>query len=94
MICVTSTCFKPIARATTAATVLFAATRAADAAIIQPQQLRWGTTKGEIARSLPGDDLVPSPRYQSNRAILFTALAEPIWPYLAPFGQGRGGPHQ
>lgn len=80
MICVTSTCFKSIARATTAATVLFAATRAAQAAIIQSQPLRWGTTAGEISRSLPGDDLVPSPRYQSNRAITIHASAEPIRP--------------
>lgn len=52
---------------------------------------RWGATLDEIARSLPGDDLVPAPRLSYTRAITIHAPAAAIWPWLAQMGQGRGG---
>jgi hypothetical protein len=52
---------------------------------------RWGATGDEVARTLPGDELVPAPCQGYTRAI--TVRAEPgcVWPWLAQMGQGRGG---
>ena len=38
-----------------------------------PRMNRWGATDAELARSLPGDDLVVQPRIQTNRAITLNA---------------------
>lgn len=51
----------------------------------------WGATEEEIARSLPGDELVPSPKIMYTRAITIQAPAASIWPWLVQMGQGRGG---
>lgn len=40
---------------------------------------------------LPGDDLVPNPRYQSTRAIDIAADPATVWAWLIQIGQGRGG---
>ncbi len=52
---------------------------------------RWGATDEEVARALPGDDLVAAPRMGYTRAITIRAPAVDIWPWLAQIGQGRGG---
>jgi hypothetical protein len=52
---------------------------------------RWGATPEECARSLPGDDLTPSPRLAYTRAITIHAPAAAVWPWLVQMGQGRGG---
>mgnify|MGYP001070883123 CR=1 FL=1 len=52
---------------------------------------RWGATAEELTRSLPGDELAPSPTIRSTRAITIQAPAEQIWPWLVQMGQGRGG---
>jgi hypothetical protein len=48
----------------------------------------WGATNEEIARSLPGDDLVPAPKLDSTQAITIHAPAGRIWPWLAQMGYG------
>lgn len=57
----------------------------------RPWHLRWGATEAEIARTLPGDDLVPRPKQSSTRAITIEAPRWRVWPWLAQLGQGRGG---
>lgn len=52
---------------------------------------RWGATPEEIARSLPGDELVPSPRLTTTRAISIAAPVQIVWSWLVQIGQGRGG---
>jgi hypothetical protein len=60
---------------------------------------RWGATDEEIARSLPGDELVPGPLHRKGsgtpqgytRAITIRARAAAIWPWVVQMGQGRGG---
>jgi hypothetical protein len=49
--------------------------------------LRWGATAEEVARSMPGDLTRPG----STRAITIDAPPAAIWPWLAQWGQGRGG---
>lgn len=52
---------------------------------------QWGVSAGEKDMLLPGDDLVPNPVLESNRAITIHAPAGDIWPWLVQLGQGRGG---
>ncbi len=60
-------------------------------AILRPWHLRWGATREERRKLLPGDDWVLSPRTGSTRALTITAPVERVWPWLAQMGQGRGG---
>ncbi len=48
----------------------------------------WGASDAEIARSLPGDDLIPVSKLDSTHAITAHAPAERIWPWLAQMGYG------
>jgi hypothetical protein len=58
---------------------------------IRPAALRWGATAEEVARSMPGDDLVPSPSFSATRAITIHGRPEDIWPWLVQIGYGRAG---
>ena len=58
---------------------------------LRPWHIRWGATNDEVARPLPGDELVPRPRNWSTRAITIAAPAAAVWPWLMQIGQGRGG---
>jgi hypothetical protein len=58
---------------------------------IRPAALRWGATAAEVARSMPGDDLVPSPSFCATRAITIHGRPEDIWPWLVQIGYGRAG---
>lgn len=52
---------------------------------------RWGATDDELARPLPGDELVKDPKLGYTRAITIEASPQQVWPWLAQIGQGRGG---
>ncbi|MHB1413689.1 MAG: hypothetical protein ACYC1C_00400 [Chloroflexota bacterium] len=60
-------------------------------AAFRPWHRRWGATAEEVARPLPGDDLVDNPNYSSTRALIIAASPETVWPWLVQIGQGRGG---
>ena len=51
----------------------------------------WGVDPAEAARSLAGDDLVPTPTAIETRGITIDAPPEAVWPWLAQMGQDRGG---
>ncbi len=59
--------------------------------VIRPWYLRWGTRDEEVQRTMPGDDLVPQPMYQSTRAMTIHAPASCVWQWLVQLGVGRGG---
>ena len=59
--------------------------------LLRPWQLRWGATDAEVARSLPGDDLVSNPTFNATRAVTVKAPPEKIWPWLVQIGLGRAG---
>ena len=59
--------------------------------IVRPWHLNRGSTKEEVQRSLPGDDLVPDPRFQWNQAITIHAPAAEVWPWLVQIGNQRAG---
>ena len=52
---------------------------------------RHGATDDELARPLPGDELVHESKLGYTRAITIDAPPEQVWPWLVQFGQGRGG---
>jgi hypothetical protein len=56
-----------------------------------PWMDRWGTDDAEIAASLTGDELVPSPRISYTRAITVNAAPEEIYPWIVQLGAERGG---
>ena len=58
---------------------------------IRPAALHWGATAEEVARSIPGDDLVPSPSFCATRAVTIHGRPEDVWPWLVQIGYGRAG---
>lgn len=52
---------------------------------------RWGASDEELRRTLPGDELVPHPRWSYTRAITIRAPRSAVWPWLVQIGQRRGG---
>ncbi len=51
----------------------------------------WGATAAEVGSTMPGDELVPSPRLGYTRAISIDAPPATVWSWLVQIGQGRGG---
>ncbi len=52
---------------------------------------RRGATDDEIRRALPGDDLIPNAKIETNHAITINAPAQAIWPWLVQVGYHRAG---
>ena len=59
--------------------------------IVRPWHLHRGATKDEVQRSLPGDELVPNPKFGWNQAITINAPAAEVWPWLVQIGNQRAG---
>jgi hypothetical protein len=58
---------------------------------IRPWQLRWGVTRAEIERPLPGDDVVPDPSFNATRAVTIHTSAQNIYPWIVQMGMNRAG---
>lgn len=54
--------------------------------VYRPQQLRWGATDEEVARTVPGDEIQPQPIFNATRAVTIDARPEQIWPWLVQIG--------
>jgi len=52
---------------------------------------RWGFDRVAAARPLPGDELVPAPRWGWTHGIEIDAPADAVWPWVAQIGADRGG---
>jgi hypothetical protein len=59
--------------------------------VLRPTYLRWGTTAAERIASLPGDEIVKTPRYRVDHGITINAPADSVWPWLVQLGQDKGG---
>ncbi len=59
--------------------------------LLRRRCLTWGATPDEVARGLPGDELLASPDILSTRAVTIDAPPSAIWPWLVQMGSGRGG---
>jgi hypothetical protein len=68
---------------------------ASAAAALSPPARHWyltyGATAEEVARVLPGDELLPHPALTSTRAVSIDAPPSAVWPWLVQMGSGRGG---
>ncbi|MGW4719083.1 SRPBCC family protein [Nocardia sp. NPDC004260] len=53
--------------------------------------LTWGAAAEEIARVMPGDELLVDADIVTTRAITISTAADAIWPWLVQLGPGRGG---
>jgi hypothetical protein len=53
--------------------------------------MRWGATDAEVAKSLPGDELIVDPTLVTTRAITIDAPPAAVWPWLVQMGQNRAG---
>jgi hypothetical protein len=53
--------------------------------------LTWGATAEDVAREMPGDDILVEPDLLSTRAIAIDAPGSAIWPWLVQMGTGKGG---
>jgi uncharacterized protein YndB with AHSA1/START domain len=62
------------------------AVAAAYGLVIRPWHLRWGATREEAARGMPGDDVVSHPQLEATRAITIAAPPEAVWPWLMQMG--------
>lgn len=61
------------------------------APLYRRRHLNWGATASEVARPMPGDDLVPAAQYRSTRAITIAAPPAAVWPWLVQVGCLRAG---
>ena len=60
-------------------------------ALFRQRCLTWGATPDEVARVLPGDELLDTADIVSTRAVTIDAPPNAIWPWLVQMGSGRGG---
>ena len=73
------------------------AVAAALAAVVYVRLLRrpiltWGASADEVARQLPGDELLPEADGVATRAITIDAPRSDVWPWIAQMGPSpRGG---
>lgn len=58
----------------------------------RPRVLGWGASNEEIARPLPGDEILPEATLQTTRAVTIDAPPDDVWPWLVQMGpRPRGG---
>ena len=54
----------------------------------RPKVLNWGATSEDVARTMPGDDILPDAAMQTTRCITIDATPDRIWPWLVQMGGG------
>jgi hypothetical protein len=59
--------------------------------LYRPWALTWGSTDEEIARAMPGDDVLENPTFIATRAVTIEAPPEEIWPWIVQIGYRRAG---
>ncbi len=52
---------------------------------------RWGTTRDELTRVMPGDAVIANPTHSATQAVTVDAPPDDIWPWLVQMGYQRGG---
>lgn len=55
------------------------------------KRLRWGTQETEAMDPLPGDELVPDPKWTYTLGVDIGVAPQAVWPWVAQIGQQRGG---
>ena len=52
---------------------------------------RWGTTRDDLTRVMPGDAVITNPTHSATHAVTVNAPPSDIWPWLVQMGYQRGG---
>lgn len=63
----------------------------AASAFLYPWHRTWGSTRDEIAMSLPGDPSPRVPALEIQHAVTINASPRAVWPWLVQLGQDRAG---
>ena len=58
---------------------------------LRRRRARWGVEAPVAPRPLPGDELVPTPRWSWTHGIEIDAPPAAVWPWVAQMGADRGG---
>ena len=58
---------------------------------LQSRRNRWDANDAELKRSLPGDELLPQPKWMWTHSVTINAPVDRVWSWLIQIGQGRGG---
>jgi hypothetical protein len=58
---------------------------------LRPWRTKWGATDAEVKRKLPGDELMPHPKWGFTHAVTIKAPVAEVWPWIVQMGQGRAG---
>jgi hypothetical protein len=58
---------------------------------VRPWHRAWGTVESETKRPLPGDELLPNPKYDATHAVTINAPVERVWLWIIQMGTGRAG---
>lgn len=59
--------------------------------LFRPRMLRWGATREEANRVLPGDEVTPPKPFRLTMAATLPGTPEEIWPWLVQMGWSRAG---
>jgi hypothetical protein len=59
--------------------------------VVRQWFFRWGASREDLQRVMPGDHLVDAPTYAATLAVAIDAPPECIWPWLVQMGYRRGG---
>src|ERR1700688_1601442 len=59
--------------------------------VYRPWHLKWGATREELSRSMPGDEIVNRPIFNATRVVTINARPQDIWPWIVQIGFGRAG---
>jgi hypothetical protein len=59
--------------------------------LYRPWHLKWGATSEDLARSMPGDEIVHRPIFNATRVVTIDARPEDIWPWIVQIGFSRAG---
>jgi hypothetical protein len=81
--------WRTVAAKSLAVVALFVVLTAVYYFAIRPGLLRWGATPEEVARPLPGDDLVQAPTFWATRAVTIIGRPEDVWPWIVQIGYDR-----
>jgi hypothetical protein len=59
--------------------------------IYRPWALSWGATDEEVARAMPGDELLLDPSFCATRAVTIDAPPAQVWPWIVQMGYRQAG---
>ncbi len=71
--------------------VILVIVAAAYVLFIRYWHLSWGATNTEVEQTLPGDELIPDPRWSHTQAITINAPAAEVWKWIVQIGYKRAG---